>query len=175
MSQHCQIIELLAEHWNMLALFMLEDILYQHVVGIQHQSFGGAEHGRIHSVHIVHLHHILHSPALLGESHHGRNVRVFQFLYLYLQFIFAQGFAEQFSEGIGGFFQLFLGSLFLECVGDIRVNALKFQLFILTFYMGDESGINVVFQDNGIQTGFLEHIDVLALLNFIRYIVDGGL
>ena len=48
-----------------------------------------------------------------------------------------------------------------------------FFLF-LTLDMGDKSGIDVVFQDNGVHALLPEHVDVLALLDLIGHIVDRG-
>ena len=44
---------------------VLQNILYQLVVGIQYQCLLSAEHGRVHAVHIIHLHHFLHTAAFL--------------------------------------------------------------------------------------------------------------
>ena len=41
--------------------------------------------------------------------------------------------------------------------------------------MADKRIINVVFQDDCIHLLLTEHVDVLALLDLIRYIVNGGL
>ena len=57
---------------------MSQHVLNQLVIGIQDQSLANtAEHGWIHTIHIVHLHHILHPAVLLGYRDHGRQLSVF--------------------------------------------------------------------------------------------------
>ena len=58
---------------------MIQNILNKRMAGIQHQGFPfTAEHAHIHAVHGIHLHHILHSSALLGNCEYRRNLFIFQ-------------------------------------------------------------------------------------------------
>ena len=43
---------------------------------------------------------------------------------------------------------------------------------VVTLCMGDESGVDVVFQDDSIHALAAEHVDVLALLNFVGDVVN---
>ena len=65
----------------------------------------------------------------------------------------------------------------LKSFGYIGIDSLEMNVFILflTLDMGDKSGIDVVFQDNGVHALLPEHVDVLALLDLIGHIVDRGL
>ena len=54
----------------------------------------------------------------------------------------------------------------------LRINPLEPDILIALLQIGDECGINVVRQDHRILSLFLEHLDILALLLFVRHIVD---
>ena len=45
-------------------------------------------------------------------------------------------------------------------------------MLVVTLCMGDESGVDVVFQDDSIHALTAEHVDVLALLNFVGDVVN---
>ena len=45
-------------------------------------------------------------------------------------------------------------------------------MLVITLCMGDESGVDVVFQDDSIHALAAEHVDVLALLNFVGDVVN---
>ena len=113
----------------------------------------------------------------LIHIYHGGDILIFQLLYLDFQLIFAQSLAEELSQCIGFLFQLVCGNLFLEIVRYVGIDSLEMNVFFLflTLDMGDKSGIDVVFQDNGVHALLPEHVDVLALLDLIGHMVDRGL
>ena len=176
MLELCQIVELLADHFCVLAVLVLSNILYQRMVGIQDQGLAlAAESTHIHAGHGVHLHHILHTSALFGQRDHRRDLLVLQLLYLDRDLVILQSLLHQLADALSLLFHLFfslLGSLGLQGIGHIRIDTLELDSLVLLLQLGDEGLINIVGQDHSIHLGSLEHIDVLALLLFIRYIVD---
>ena len=83
MLELCQIVQLLADHFCVLAVLVLSNVLYQRMVGIQDQGLAlTAESTHIHTGHGVHLHHILHTSALFGQRDHRRDLFILQLLYL---------------------------------------------------------------------------------------------
>ena len=60
-------------------------------------------------------------------------------------------------------------------IGQFCIDSLEPHMLISLLQLCDERRINVVGQNHCIQSFFLEHVDILALLLFIRYIVDGCL
>ena len=171
-----QIIQLLADHFCILAVLVLRNVLYQRMVGIQDQGLAlAAESTHIHAGHGVHLHHILHTSALFGQRDHRRDLLVLQLLYLDRDLVILQSLLHQLADTLSLLFHLFfslLGSLGLQGIGHIRIDTLELDSLVLLLQLGDEGLIDIVGQDHSIHLGSLEHIDVLALLLFIRYIVD---
>ena len=176
MLELSQIIQLLADHFCILAVLVLSNVLYQRMVGIQDQGLAlTAESTHIHTGHGVHLHHILHTSALFGQRDHGRDLLVLQLLYLDRDLVILQSLLHQLADALSLLFHLFfslLGSLGLQGIGHIRIDTLELDSLVLLLQLGDEGLIDIVGQDHSIHLGSLEHIDVLALLLFIRYIVD---
>ena len=59
------------------------------MICIENQCFAlFSEFTHIHSGHGIHLHHILHSAALLGKGYHGSDFSVFQLLHLNSDLVF---------------------------------------------------------------------------------------
>ena len=172
MTDHCQIVELLTDHIAVLSFRILEQVFYQCIIGIEYQCSRGSEHRRIHSVHIVHLHHILHPAIFFGECDHRRNIYILQLLYLNLQLVIVQCFSEQGCQCIGLTLQFFFRYLFLHGICYICINTLEFNLLILSFQMADKRIINVILQNNCVHLLLTEHIDILALLYHVGHIVD---
>ena len=139
------------------------------MICIQNQcsSVCTAEHIGIHT---IHLHHILHPAAFFGQSHHRRNTFIFQFFHFHIQLFIVQCFFEGCCQLIGHFFQIC--AIFFEVFRQICIDTLEFYIFMFLFYMGNKSSINIMFQDYCIHSLFFKHIDVLALLYFVRYIIN---
>ena len=146
------------------------------MAGIQNQGLSlTAEGTHVHTGHGIHLHHILHTSALFGQSDHGRDLLVLQLLYLDSDLVVLQSLLHQLADALCLLFHLFfslLGSLGLQGIGHIRIDTLELDSLILLLQLGDEGLIDIVGQDHSIHLGSLEHINILALLLFIRYIVD---
>ena len=139
---------------------------------VQNQSFLTTEHGRIHSGHSVHSHHFLHPAVLLRERYHCRNVFVLQVFHFDFQIFLVQHFAEQVGQGLGCIRQVF-GTFFFHVAGKVSVDALESYVLLDSLHMGDKRGIDVVLQNHSVHSLCAEHIDILTLLDFVGYIVDG--
>ena len=88
MGKTCQIVKLLTDGSSMFSFFIFKHILNQRMVGIKHQGFShSAEHAHIHSAHVVHLHHILHSSCFFGYGDHGCNACILHLFNLDIQLI----------------------------------------------------------------------------------------
>ena len=105
------------------------------MAGIQDQGLSlTAEGTHIHAGHGVHLHHILHTSALFGQSDHGRDLLVLQLLYLDSDLVVLQSFLHQLADTLRLLFHLFLGllgSLGLQGIGHIRINTLELDSLVL--------------------------------------------
>ena len=78
------------------------------------------------------LHHFLHPAALLGQSHHGRDrSHSSGSSYLDFQFVIANGLAEHFGQRIARSSSASAWDSSLQAVGDIRINSLEVDIFIL--------------------------------------------
>ena len=143
------------------------------MICIQYQCFLTAEHVRIHSIHVIHLHHILHTAALFRKSNHCRNAFILQILYMNLQFIFLQVLAEQLCQ----FFHCFLisSSFAFQFFSQVCINSLELDILMFLLQAGDKGTVNIMLQDHCILACFLKHIDILALLNFICHVEDNSL
>ena len=140
---------------------------------IQNQSFLTTKHRWIHAVHIIHLHHILHTTALFRKGHHSSNFFIFQILNLHFQFVILQCISEYFCKSLGSLLvSSFLSTQFF-C--KICINSLKLDSLILLLQMGNKSAVNIVFQNNSILLCLTEHVNILTLLNLICYIEDSSL
>ena len=155
---------------------MLDHILYKRMVRVQDQRLALSAKGtHIHAGHRVHLHHILHTACLLRQRNHGGNLLILKLLYLDRNLVIL----ERLLHDVGNLLCLlvklllcFLGGLCLESVRHIRIDSLELDALILGLQLGDEGLIDIVGQDDRIHLCRLEHIDVLALLLFIRHIVN---
>ena len=118
---------------------MIQHILYQRVAGVQNQGLSLlAEHSHIHPLHGIHFHHILHSAAFLGQRDHGRDLLVLQFFDLYFDGIFLENFLHQPGNCLCLLFHFlfgFLGSLCFKDIGQVRIDSLEFDSFILRFQL----------------------------------------
>ena len=178
MCQHGHVVELFADDRCVLIVSVLCHKLYKRMVGVQRQCDLAAKHGCIHACHAVHSHHLLHTAALLGQGDHGSHLVVFQFLHFHVQLVIFHNFAECLHKSVRclleSLFVLFF--YFLFCiVRNVRVNALELQVRVSLLKLGDERRVDVVVQDHRILPLVFKHVNVLALLLLVRYIVDGGL
>ena len=106
------------------------------MIYIQYKYFLTAEHIRIHSVHIVHFHHILHTATLLRKSDHRCSSLIFQLLYFYFKFILAKILTEHLSKCLDCCFIRF--SVFAKLFCQICINSLELDRLILLFKMGNK-------------------------------------
>ena len=91
MGQLGQIVKLLADLSGVFSVFVVQHEFHQLVVGVQHQGLRYREHICAAAVHAVHLHHIGHSAALLGNGDHGGHRLILKLLYLHFQLIVSKG------------------------------------------------------------------------------------
>ena len=140
------------------------------MICIQNKYLLSSEHIRIHSVHVIHLHHILHTATLFRKSDHRCCSLIFQLFYLYFQFIFTQIFTEYIGQSFNRCFICLAILTKLFC--KICVNSLELYVLILLLKMRNKLRIDHMFKDYRIFTGLTEHIDVLALLYLICYVID---
>ncbi len=106
------------------------------MVCIQNQRTLAAHVHTAHVAHAVHLHHFLHTAVLFGQGNHRRNLFVFQFLNLHIQFLIAKFFAENLNETIGRSLErlfLLFCNLFLHMIRYICINSLEADVRILLF------------------------------------------
>ena len=177
MLQHGKIVKLFTDRLHIGTFLIFQHIFDKGMTTVQNQRFPlfSAEHISIHTRHCIHLHHILHAPALLRQCNHGRNLFVLQLLHSDFQIFFFQSLFKQFTDRLCLLFHLF-GSLFtclcLKGIRQIRINPLELNTLIFRLQLGDKRLINMMGQDNRIHTGGLEHSDILTLLLFIRHIID---
>ena len=105
------------------------------MAGIQDHGLSlTAEGTHVHTGHGIHLHHILHTSALFGQSDHGRDLLVLQLLYFDSDLVVLQSFLHQLADALRLLFHLFLGllgSLGLQGIGHIRINTLELDSLVL--------------------------------------------
>ena len=147
------------------------------MTGIQNQrlAFPAEAHAHIHSLHGIHLHHILHSAGFLRQCDHGRDLLVFQLLDFDLDGILLENFLHQLCDFFRLLLHLFLGLLRrfgLEDIRQVRIDPLELDTLILHLQLRNKRLIDIMCQDHGIHLGSLEHIDILALLLLVRHIID---
>ena len=74
---------------------------------------------------------------------------VFQVLNFDGQIFLVEDFAEEIGQSICSVGQILTGLVF-HIVGQICIDALESYMLVVTLCMGDESGVDVVFQDDSI-------------------------
>ena len=156
---------------------MSQHILHNFVVFVQRQRLIWGKHVRVHAAGscAVHLHHVLHAAAFLGERQNRGYVFILQSLHSDRQLILLQSILEQFLKLLGLLFQAVGIALFLQRTGDIGIDAAEGKVFVLRLQLGNIRRIDVHLHDNCIQLLFLEQPDVLPLLNLVCDVVDDRL
>ena len=160
---------------------MLQDIFDQRVRRIEDQGlalFGHLIHSEVHSVHGIHLHHVVHAAGLLVHGQHGGDICVLESLKLDFEFLIVQGLADDLLDLLAVFLCLLFvsGGLTVRAKGilDIRVDPGKMDSLVLCLQLGDKGLVDVVAQDKCLHVVFTEHTDILALLLGIGHVVDGA-
>ena len=156
---------------------MSQHILHNFVVFVQRQCLIRGKHVRIHAAGAgaVHLHHILHAAAFLGERQDGGDILILQLFYFDRQLILLQSILEQFLKLLRLLLQAVSITLLFQRAGDICINPAEGKVLILRLQLGNIRRIDVHLHDNCIQLLFLEQPDVLSLLNLVCDVVDDGL
>ena len=157
---------------------MLRFLIFCHefhkwMICVQNKDFLSSEHIRVHSIHIVHFHHILHTAALFWKCNHRCSIFIFQFFYFYFQFVFAEVFAEYICQSLYCCFICL--AIFTKLFCKIRINSLELNFLILLLKMRNKLRIYHMFQDYSIFSCLAEHVNILTLLYFICNIIDNCL
>ncbi len=136
------------------------------------------EHAKIRTAHGIHLHHILHSAALLVYLQKGRNILLLQILENNLQLVIAKSLADGLLKLLALLFQslcILLAGASLQNLIHTRIDPCKVDALVLHLQLLDERRINVGIQDEGLQLMVAEHTDVLSLLLLVRHIINCAL
>ena len=154
---------------------MLDQILYQRMFSIENQGLIDRHITHRHTAHRIHLHHVIHTTALLGDGQHRGDGGLCQLLKLYRQLVLLccgtdLGFQILLLlvEGL----LLILTYRCLELLTEIGIDSAEVNALILRLELRDERLIDALRQDDGILTCILKHRDVLTLLNRVGDIVD---
>ena len=171
MRKHRKVVELFADHVGVRIVRVLEDELYEVIVGVQHKRYLGLELVHADS-HAVHLHHILHTAVFFGKRDDRSHTGVLQLVDLHVELVVRKHAAEQRGQRIGLALQLIRIGLLFECLGDVRINTHELAGVIVLLKLRDERLIDVVCHNQRVHAGLLEHVDVLALLTLVGHVVN---
>ena len=104
------------------------------MVRIQDQRALAAHIHAAHITHTVHLHHFLHTAALLRQRNHGCYLFVLQLLDLHIQLVIAKLLTEDLDQAVRSClkcFLIFFRNLLLDILRHIRVDSLETDRRIL--------------------------------------------
>ena len=122
-------IKLFTDHRRVFAFLVRCKILHQRMVCIQNKGLLSSKHARIHAVHIIHFHHVLHTAAFFRKNHHSRYRFIFQIFNSNFQFLLIQAFTEKLCQRFCCF--LICSAFSLQFLSKIRVNSFKLNCLIL--------------------------------------------